>query len=72
MPLAKIFYASLTGNTEEIADIVAESLEVRIPKEVRETVKCLHAGMVWIGHVAPQPLQGGWRDKFTTSVLQEE
>ena len=27
MPLAKIFYASLTGNTEEIADIVAESLE---------------------------------------------
>ena len=27
MPLAKIFYASLTGNTEEIADIIAESLE---------------------------------------------
>ncbi len=27
MALAKIVYASLTGNTEEIADIVAESLE---------------------------------------------
>ena len=27
MPLAKIVYASLTGNTEEIADIVAETLE---------------------------------------------
>jgi flavodoxin len=27
MTLAKIVYASLTGNTEEIADIVAESLE---------------------------------------------
>lgn len=27
MTLAKIVYASMTGNTEEIADIVAESLE---------------------------------------------
>lgn len=27
MALAKIVYASLTGNTEEIADVVAESLE---------------------------------------------
>ncbi len=27
MPLAKIVYASMTGNTEEIADIVAEELE---------------------------------------------
>ena len=27
MALAKIIYASLTGNTEEIADIVAEALE---------------------------------------------
>lgn len=27
MPLAKIVYASMTGNTEEIADVVAEKLE---------------------------------------------
>ena len=27
MTLAKIVYASMTGNTEEIADIVAEALE---------------------------------------------
>ena len=27
MALAKIVYASMTGNTEEIADIVAEKLE---------------------------------------------
>lgn len=27
MPLAKIVYASLTGNTEEIADVVCEALE---------------------------------------------
>ena len=27
MAIAKIVYASLTGNTEEIADIVAERLE---------------------------------------------
>ncbi len=27
MALAKIVYASMTGNTEEIADIVSEALE---------------------------------------------
>ena len=27
MALAKIVYASMTGNTEEIADIVAEAFE---------------------------------------------
>ncbi|HPJ01194.1 MAG TPA: flavodoxin, partial [Enterococcus sp.] len=27
MTLAKIIYASMTGNTEEIADIVAETME---------------------------------------------
>lgn len=37
MTLAKIVYASLTGNTEEIADIVAESLEEQgIEVEINE------------------------------------
>ncbi|WP_326716815.1 flavodoxin [Vagococcus jeotgali] len=37
MTLAKIVYASLTGNTEEIADIVAEALEeLNIDVEVHE------------------------------------
>lgn len=37
MALAKIVYASLTGNTEEIADIVAEALEEQgIEVEVNE------------------------------------
>ncbi|MBE9390058.1 flavodoxin [Vagococcus salmoninarum] len=37
MALAKIVYASLTGNTEEIADIVAEALEEQdIEVEIEE------------------------------------
>lgn len=37
MSLAKIVYASLTGNTEEIADIVAEALEnLDIEVEINE------------------------------------
>ena len=37
MTLAKIVYASLTGNTEEIADIVAEALEeLNIEVEINE------------------------------------
>lgn len=32
MALAKIVYASMTGNTEEIADIVAEAFEIWISK----------------------------------------
>lgn len=37
MTLAKIVYASLTGNTEEIADIVAEALEnMEIEVEINE------------------------------------
>lgn len=37
MAIAKIVYASLTGNTEEIADIVAESLEdLDIEVEINE------------------------------------
>ena len=37
MTLAKIVYASMTGNTEEIADIVAEALEnLNIEVEINE------------------------------------
>lgn len=37
MPVAKIVYASLTGNTEEIADIVAEALEnLELDVEIEE------------------------------------
>ena len=37
MTLAKIVYASLTGNTEEIADIVAEALEeLELDVEIEE------------------------------------
>ena len=37
MTLAKIVYASMTGNTEEIADIVAETLEnLKIDVEINE------------------------------------
>lgn len=41
MATAKIVYASMTGNTEELADIVAEALE-KLDIEV-ETVECTQA-----------------------------
>ncbi|MDW5524740.1 flavodoxin [Carnobacterium maltaromaticum] len=41
MPSAKIVYASMTGNTEEIADVVAEALE-NLNIDV-ETVECTNA-----------------------------